>query len=153
MAVFFFDSSAIVKRYAGETGSDHVKDLTDPGAGNLIYLAGITEVEVISAIARRKREQSLTESDAQIGIEMFSDDLINQYRIIAITNELISRAAILVQTHILRAYDAVQLAAALQISRFYAGRMHFITFVSSDPPLNKAALVEGLTVDDPNSHP
>ena len=33
MAVYFFDSSALVKRYAQETGSAWVEILTDPQAG------------------------------------------------------------------------------------------------------------------------
>ncbi len=54
----------------------------------------------------------------------------------------------------LRAYDAVQLAAALEIRRQHqdAGFAP-VTLISADQALNDAALAEGLTVDDPRSHP
>lgn len=56
MTAYFFDSSALVKRYAVETGSVWVESLTDPRAGNRVYVAAITHVEVISAIARKKED-------------------------------------------------------------------------------------------------
>jgi predicted nucleic acid-binding protein len=50
LAVYFFDSSALVKRYAAETGSSWVGQVTDPKSGNKIYITTITGVEVISAL-------------------------------------------------------------------------------------------------------
>ena len=56
--------------------------------------------------------------------------------------------------HALCAYDAVQLAVALEVNRFHqAGGSGPVTLVSADRDLNAAALVEGLAVDDPTSHP
>ena len=53
-----------------------------------------------------------------------------------------------------RAYDAVQLAVALEVNRFHqAGGAAPVTLVSADQALNDAALAEGLAVDDPRSHP
>lgn len=45
MVVYFFDSSAIVKRYLIETGTVWVNGITDLAAGNKIFLARITLVE------------------------------------------------------------------------------------------------------------
>jgi hypothetical protein len=54
----------------------------------------------------------------------------------------------------LRAYDAVQLAAALELRQQHkdAG-LAPVTLISAEQPLNAAAIAEGLTVDDPNNHP
>ena len=49
----------------------------------------------------------------------------------------------------LRAYDAVQLAAALEISH----QIPSLTLISADADLNTSAASEGLTVEDPNAHP
>jgi len=67
---------------------------------------------------------------------------------------LTSRAASIVQAHGLRAYDAVQLAAALEINadRIAVG-LSAVTLISADVGLNAAAVAEGLAVDDPNAHP
>jgi len=67
---------------------------------------------------------------------------------------LLSAATLLVQKHGLRAYDAVQLAAAVALNnqRVAAGT-GAVTLVSADQELNAAAAAEGLSVDDPNVHP
>ncbi len=60
----------------------------------------------------------------------------------------------LANTHALRAYDAVQLAAAIQIRREHqdAG-FSPVTLISADQALNDAAPAEGMDLDDPRSHP
>jgi hypothetical protein len=60
----------------------------------------------------------------------------------------------LANRHALRAYDAVQLAAALKIrqERQDAGFAP-VTMISADQALNDAAMAEGMAVDDPRAHP
>jgi len=67
---------------------------------------------------------------------------------------LIEAASLIAETHALHGHDAVQLAAALEINtdRLSLG-LSATTLVSADVALNAAAMVEGLAVDDPNSHP
>ena len=49
MKTYFFDTSALVKRYISEIGSNWVRTVTDPEEGNGIILARITWVEMVSA--------------------------------------------------------------------------------------------------------
>ena len=42
MAVYFVDSSALVKRYIGETGSTWVLGLFDSALNNEVFVAAIT---------------------------------------------------------------------------------------------------------------
>jgi len=74
LAAYFFDTSAVVKRYASEIGSAWVQHTTDPALNHLIYLVRITEVEVISAITRRLRAGSMSSADATMGIINFRYD-------------------------------------------------------------------------------
>ncbi|MCI0711126.1 MAG: type II toxin-antitoxin system VapC family toxin [Chloroflexi bacterium] len=55
MSHFYFDSSALVKRYLRETGSAWVRSLASPSAGHTIVVAAITRVEVAAAFAARHR--------------------------------------------------------------------------------------------------
>jgi hypothetical protein len=64
--VFFCDSSAIVKRYVNEIGTPWVLSLLAPAAGNRIYVARITSVEVVSAVTRRQRGGSLTRNHVSL---------------------------------------------------------------------------------------
>ena len=60
----------------------------------------------------------------------------------------------LAETYGLRGYDAVQLAAAVEVNASYrSAGLPPITLVSADVELNAAASAEGLTVDNPNFHP
>jgi predicted nucleic acid-binding protein len=153
LAVYFFDTSAIVKRYASESGSAWVLDISDPATGNPIYLARITEVETVSAITRQARENKILASDAASAIVMFRYDFFNHYRKVEITPGLIDKAVLLVQSYALRGYDAVQLAAAIQVNTDrLSSEMSAIILISADVELNAAAITEGLAVDDPNRH-
>jgi uncharacterized protein len=83
--VFFFDSSGIVKRYVNEIGTPWVLSLVAPGAGNRVYVARITGVEVVSAVTRRQRNGSLTPSEAALVLDQFRHDFAAEYRVAAIT--------------------------------------------------------------------
>jgi hypothetical protein len=154
VAAYFFDSSAIVKRYLNEIGSSWVTSIADLAAGNDVYLARITFVEVISAITRKSRGTGLTATGAAKAIADFKLDFVNEYSLVELTPALIERAGDLAEAHALRAFDSVQLAAALEIdANTKAAGSSMITLVSADGPLNTAAVAEGLAVDDPNVHP
>ena len=153
MAVYFFDSSALVKRYAHETGSDWILALTEPSAGHSLYIARITAVEVISALTRRQRGGSISATDSATTMAAFRHDLSHQYRVIEITPAVITQAMRLAETRGLRGYDAVQLAAALIVQKMRETLgLSALELVSADRDLNDAAGAEDLTVDNPNSH-
>lgn len=102
-----------------------------------------------SAIARRRGQPALGVADAAVALNQFRIDLTQDYRIAEITTTMLRRAAILADTHALRAYDAVQLASALEIHRLVPSLM----LISADRELNAAAMAEGIAVEDPNAHP
>ena len=118
MAVYFVDSSAVVKRYVNETGSVWLSDLISPAAGNDIYLARITTVEVVSALTRRARGGTIAVADAHAACLLFRSDVSHDYEIVDMTETLLNRAMLLAETYGLRAYDAVQLAAACEVNTF-----------------------------------
>ena len=104
MAVYLFDSSAIVKRYVQESGTGWVQGLAHPRAGNLIYLARITAVEVCAAIARRRRAGTITPPEAAAFLARFRLDLAQEYLALEITASLLADAMRLADAHELRAY-------------------------------------------------
>ncbi len=153
MAAFFFDSSALAKRYVSETGSRWVQSLADSSAGHEVYVARITLVELVAAITRRKLQGDLTPQDEAEALADLRADFASDYLPIEITATLLAQAEALAEKHALRGYDAVQLAAALQVSTALLGAGGApLTLVSADLELNAAAQAEGLSVDDPNTH-
>lgn len=161
MAVYFFDTSALVKRYVHETGSTWVGQVTDPKSGNKIYITRITGVEVVAALMKKVRDTKspLHLGDAKKAIAEFRNDFENQYEHLSATDSLLQTAMGLPEKHKLRGYDAVQLAAALVISAQSAQQgipatgVPPLVLVASDNDLLDAAQAEGLAVDDPRIHP
>jgi predicted nucleic acid-binding protein len=154
VAIYFFDSSSLVKRYVSERGSAWVNGILDPLVGHAIHLARTTGVEAIAAISRRERRGALSAANAVNLIAQFRREFVHNFQIIEITPGLLADAMDLAEVHALRGYDAVQLAAALFLAaRQTAGRQPPPVVVSADLALNTAALAEGLAVDDPNNHP
>ena len=152
MAVYFLDSSALVKRYANETGTIWITALLNPALNNLFYVARITGVEVVAALARRARSANLTQANATRTIAQFKSDFDTAVRHIEITSALTISAMQLAERHVLRGYDVVQLAAALEVSHALARAQTPLTFIAADKDLLAAASIEGLNAEDPNNH-
>ncbi len=154
MTAYFVDSSALVKRYVPETGSAWIRALSAQKAGNSLFIARITWVEVLSALARREREGSLTPTDRTLIIQRFRSDLNNQYQVIELDAKLAETAGQLVGQYPLRAYDAVQLASVLRIQpAFTTEQSTSLIFLTADNRLSTIAQALGLLTDNPNHHP
>jgi predicted nucleic acid-binding protein len=149
VASYFLDTSTVVKRYVQETGTLWVRALTAPTLRHSLFVARVTLAETIAAVTRRERGGSLAPHDAADAVADFQLDFDRQYRIIEVSSGLVSRAAALARAHALRGYDAIQLAAALEIHANDSS----LVLLSADAELNDAAVAHGLIVDDPNSHP
>ncbi len=154
MAVYFVDSSALVKRYINEVGSVWVLNLFNPVLNNEVLIAAIASVEIVAAITRRIRGGSISVTDATATCNQFKNDLISEYQVIEITQKIINSAMALAQTYGLRGYDAVQLAVGCAVNDLcMANSLPPIIFVSADKELNTAAGSEGLIIENPNNYP
>jgi uncharacterized protein len=150
---YFFDSSALIKRYVTETGTAWVRSITLPSAGHSIIIAQVTQVEICSGVSRLRREGIVPSRTAQTIRLLLHRHVKREYIVVNATAPIIQDAEDLLDTHTLRAYDAIQLASALAANRRLAeAALAPLVFVSSDVRLHTAATAEGLTVDDPNAH-
>jgi uncharacterized protein len=152
MAVYFIDSSALVKRYANEVGSAWVLELFNLKSSNKIFIAAITGVEIIAAIARRSRGGSISPINTTALCSQFRNDYQTDYQIVQITNNIIDSGMKLAETYSLRGYDAVQLAAACAVNAVCLTNNISLTFVSADNELNIAVLGERIRVENPNNY-
>ena len=92
VSAYFLDSSALVKRYVPETGSAWIQTIADAATGNLLIISRITWVEVLSALARRQREGSLSATDVDLIIQQFRYDLNNHYQIVELDRTVTENA-------------------------------------------------------------
>ncbi len=147
MVVYFFDSSALVKQYRDEPGSAWVQRVLSQFP--LTVIAEITIVEVTSALARRWRMGEITAEEYQFAKRVFLQD-VRWHRVISARRSTIARAIDLINRHPLRAYDALQLATALEVADIVGAEGSTLTFVSADVRLCAAAAQEGLATVNPN---
>lgn len=151
MSLYFFDSSALIKRYIVEVGSSWVQHIAQSLQDNIV-ISHIAHVEMISAIMRRQRENTITHQMAQTTKILIDNHAYYQYEVITFTDDIIKIADMLLSKYPLRSLDAIQLASAVKAKQNLVGNYPFI-FVSSDKRLLGYANSEGLTTDNPNNYP
>ena len=142
MMFLYLDSSALVKRYIDESHSEAVAHLMDdePLA---IGTSAISRVEVGAALARAARGNRLDAEGARGAQEQFAEDWPDLGKV-PLTDPLLARAAKLAWKHGLRAYDAIQLAAALVCAETIEELDESVLFGCFDIELTTAAHEEGL---------
>jgi predicted nucleic acid-binding protein len=65
MPAYYFDTSALAKRYVEEVGSAWVQALVAQQSGQTTYTSVLTQPELVSALQRRVREGLLEALEAQ----------------------------------------------------------------------------------------
>lgn len=158
MALYFLDSSAIVKRYFQEQGHHWIETLHDANQRDVLYIAQAALVEVVASICRKAREQDISLEERNKTIDDFRGDVRSSYSVWVVDNALYVAAGDLCRTHRLRAYDAILLACAIAV-REDSFRVQppeseppNVIFISADHGLLTVALAEGFNVENPNNY-
>jgi uncharacterized protein len=159
VAHFYFDTSALVKYYVLEPGSTWVRSVVDASEtietgdlSNTIAIADVSITETTAAFAVLHRTRRISHRTWRNAVDLFMAHLVQQWIVIDTGRQDFVAAAMLTQTHPLRAYDAVQLAVALRYDSILSVRHLDSTFVSGDRTLLTAANTEGLQIDNPFDH-
>lgn len=154
MSTYYIDTSAAVKLYVQEMGSDWLRSQIDATGAPSAVSSQVLRVEIWSAFARRMREGAVTAAEFGEICQFFDSHRHTMYRLATVNEEIIQLACDLIEQQPLRAYDAVHLATALNAHRqLVAHGRPGLVFLSADDRLNHAASAVGLPVDNPNHHP
>jgi uncharacterized protein len=108
--IVYIDTSALVKRYVRESGTQEVVVLLQEleTVGTVL----LTRVELASAMAKAVRIDWMTAGDAELGWQDFLADWESLVRL-PLGAGLVERAGRLAWEHGLRGYDALHLASAV----------------------------------------
>ena len=137
--ILYVDTSALVKLYVEESGTLGVVARVEHAEA--VATALITYAEARAALARHRREGGITGADLRRAVRELDRDW-RTYNIVELSDSLVHSAGALAERHALRGYDAVQLAAAMEL-RAVGGPVEFCAF---DGGLNRAARRERLKV-------
>ena len=148
MRPFFFDTSALAKRYLVEAGSDRVKVLIQNTTEHLVIISELTLVEMFSLLARRQKENDIQPKAAAILREAFLSHVHFEYVVVAVNSRLLADSRDLVTKHPgIRTLDAIQVTSAVYARDVF---QQPVTFVSSDIRPLQIAADEGFITLDPN---
>ncbi len=139
----YLDTSALVKGFIAERGSDRIKEMVRGGEPAATSKIGYAEVH--AALARRRREGALSSRRYAQACRRFEADW-EAYVRVDLRDEVLQLARDLIQRRPLRGFDAIHLASALMLGRELGEPMKF---VAADARLLAAAEAENLGVLNP----
>ena len=138
----YFDTSALIKRFVTENGSERVAELV--AADALIATSRVAYAEVHAGLARKLREGMLARAEHRRIARAFDRDW-RAYARVDLPDDLLTRARDLVLRHPLRGFDAIHLASALHLRTAIAEE---VRLVAADDRLLAAADAEGVGILD-----
>lgn len=141
----FFDTSALVKYFHEEEGTDIVTQLIE-NMDNDVWISELALVEFVSALHKKYRAGELGQREVALALDGFAEtcagfsvEPMGQ----AVSQEAVALLNQYGPTHFLRTLDALQLAAFSLIAESDS------TFISADINLCAVALSAGYTVINP----
>jgi predicted nucleic acid-binding protein len=142
--ILYLDTSALVKRYVMEPGSQEVIALIEQA--DTVGSAVLTQVEMASALAKAVRLNWVEQSDAEVAWQDFLEHWLTFIRL-SVTSVILERASRLAWQ---RGYDAVHLAAALFWQEILGEP---VTLAAFDMQLREGAQRAGMVIwpDDLNA--
>jgi hypothetical protein len=149
LALYYLETSALVKLYVREPGTGRLLRLASRDANHRLAVLTLAQVEFHSAIRRRERAGDIEGSIARRLITRFEQHLESKFLRQVLNDSVLETASGLVDRHPLRAYDAVQLAGCLAL-KTTSGSDEPV-FVCADRQLLVAAEAEGLACLDPGA--
>jgi len=143
-AIYYLDTSAIVRRYHPERGTTYL-DTVFAEADATFIIVSITIAELTSALVRKQEAGEISEEGLRQTLSKFSEDLIGEFWILDIERHHIHQAQQLILRHSLRTLDSLQLSLLLVVRDLSP------VFLCSDARLLAAARAEGITTLDPSA--
>ncbi len=152
--MLYLDSSALIKRYVQEAGSEAVISRFEEG--ETIYTSALTFAEVHAAIGRKYRDKQLSAGEKKKLIDEFLYDWLFSLTVLELTTHTMTALPTLCEEYVLKASDAVHLSAAIWLKdsvRLHAkglqGNGSIVEFGVADRQLGKAALKCGFQLFNP----
>jgi predicted nucleic acid-binding protein len=149
--IYFFDTSALLKRYLNEVGSVYIRRLLGM-ADSLFYQTFLTSLEVTSALYRQHRTRQLSAEDLSIFLKSYAAHSHEEYLLVPYSASVMDLSNRLIARHPIRALDAIQLASVLWLRDHLPGNAPAPVFVSADDRLVRFSLQEHLHAENPEKH-
>jgi uncharacterized protein len=143
---YFLESSAFAKLFVLEQGSVPLIELLRTVSDSHQVVSSLAALEVRSAVRRRQREGDISSADAARALAAVNTE-VRRIAEHPVSAAVIDAAKLALDTHPLRALDALHLATCINVR----DTLHVsdICFVSADEALLKAADLEKFHILNP----
>jgi predicted nucleic acid-binding protein len=132
--ILYLDTSSLVKLYVAEPGSENVRQLVE--LAEIVSTSVVAYAEGRAALARRRREKSLTPAGHRLARAAFDADW-PRLLTLEVAEPLARIAGDLAERHRLRGFDALHLASYLTVVAEFAGEE--VRFSAADRVLERSA--------------
>ena len=155
--MLYLDSSALVKHYVREPGTDslNARVAAEENAGHSLFTSALTFAEVHHALANKLKAKTLSAVAFHQAKQSFEMDWMNQLTIIELGPNILGFTPEIFARTALKSSDAVHLASAFwirdlfRLSSKYGPRGAKVTFATSDRSLAQAAAASNLETFNP----
>ena len=152
MYYFYFDASALVKRYTRESGGDKMLFLfRNVPLGRLLCLT-IGAIEIFWICVRKRNDGRITSHQFDRAVAHLRREVIDSqsaFKTLSIPDSLVWNSMNLIETHSLNSVDAIVLRSALDMAVELRNTGNTLVLVASDQRLLRAARAEGLQIFNP----
>jgi uncharacterized protein len=139
VSCYFLDSTAFVKLFVQEAGTDAIIRLMEATEDNRKLISAGTPLEIYAALRRRERVGGISPEDSEAARNILRVEAARMVQQ-PLNPAVLEAARQLLDHHELRSADALQLGAAVVAREMFQGME--IVFVSSDQHLLEAAKTE-----------
>ncbi|WP_424018051.1 type II toxin-antitoxin system VapC family toxin [Halorientalis pallida] len=145
MGLHFFDTSALVKRYYEEPGTEVVDGLIESDDSTVI--SSLSIIETVSAFRRKYNRNEIAKDEMESLLSAFFSEALDDFVIVPIEESMLQFSFDLVVEDDLRTLDSLQLAAALSVDTDDESPV----FVCADSELTAVAEDRGLETTNPRA--
>ena len=149
---FYFDASALAKRYTRESGSDKMLFLFDNVPLERLSCLTLGAIEVFWICVRKRNDGRITNHQFERATTYLRREVINNqsdFKTISVPDSLVWDSMRLIETHSLNSVDAMVLRSALDTATELRSTDDRLVLVASDQRLLRAARTEGLQIFNP----
>lgn len=154
MYYFYFDASALAKRFTKEIGSEIINFLFAHVSLNHMTCLILGVVELHWVCVRKKNDGIISSEDytqAKINLNYEIVDSSSGFNTISVSDTLVLSSMPLIESHSLNSTDALVLRSALDLNIELQNIGDNLVLVASDQRLLRAAQQEGLLVFNPET--
>ncbi|MBN2533182.1 MAG: type II toxin-antitoxin system VapC family toxin [Spirochaetales bacterium] len=138
--VGYFDTSALVKRYINEDGTEKVRNLFRNVSS--IIVAAITKIELASTLKRALIEKRIEKLEYEKIWERIQNDFID-FKIVKFDNDVEDKAIAIIEKYQMNAMDSIQIAS------FFIINNEKPLFVCCDAKILDVMKKEGIKIINP----